>query len=50
MNERVSLMDSRFQMDPIIDGHEEEKNIFDQEEGKSDSVNDENKYSSKKSP
>lgn len=42
-------MDKRYQMNPIVD-KEESKNMFDNEEGKSDHINDENKYSSKKSP
>lgn len=51
LEQRVSLMDKRYQMDPIVDNaKEEEKNMYDNEEGKSDYINDENRYSSKRSP
>ena len=42
-------MDRRYQMAPIND-NEEEKNAYEQEEGKSDHVYDENRFSAKKSP
>ena len=44
--DRVSLMDKRYQMNPIVN-NEEEKNMHDNEEGKSGNINDEYRYSSK---
>jgi hypothetical protein len=44
-------MDRRFQMAPIIDNQdEEEKNLYENEEGKSDVINEENRNIMKRSP